>query len=425
MDRVTPQKAMRRLREIADNRPAGRTRVYAPGCAGEASIFVDALRSDPSLAAELTFLGIWIPGVNTVDYAGLHPDAKAEAIFMAPHLRESFTHGDIAIRPLSYTQAYPWLETTPLDAALFQVTPPGPDGLVTLGVSADFSPAVWTREDVFKIAHVNRAMPKPLNTPSISIENFDIIVDDETPILAYTPSPVSPVFHAIADHIASLISDGDTLQFGLGNVQLAVLKALSGRKNLRIHSGMISDPVLDAVQAGAIDDKEGAITTGVALGSTGLYDFCSRDPRLRFAPVCETHALKTLASLNNFTAINSVIEVDLFGQANAEYFGQRQVSGAGGLVDFLRGAAAAPNGKPIVALASTAKNGAISRVVPKLSPPSISITRADMGFVVTEHGIADLRDKTVDERATALIAIADPRHRDILKNAWRVMKDDL
>ncbi len=421
MRAASPVEALKTLR---DRLPAG-GRIYAPGCSGEPSVFVDAMRAEPSLAADMTFLGVWIPGVNNVDYAGLHDRARAEAIFMAPPLRESFDRGALALKPLSYTQAYPWLETTPLNAALFQVTAPDAAGMVSLGVSADFSPAVWSRDDIVKVAHVNPGMPRPAATPAISLDTFDIVTEQKAPLLQYAPPPLSPVFEEIAKTIAALISDGDVLQFGLGNVQLAVLRALAGKQNLSIHSGMISDPVLSAVEAGAISNEPGAITTGVALGSDTLYAYCERDGRLRFAPVCETHSISTLSAIENFVAINSVIEVDLFGQANAEYIGPRQVSGAGGLVDFLRGAAASKGGKPILALASTAKNGAMSRIVPSLTAPSVSIGRADVGLVVTEHGFADLRGKSVSECAAAMISVADPRHREALTDAWRKIESAL
>lgn len=413
--------AIRRLREMLPEK----ARIYAPGCAGEPRVFVDAFRNEPGLAAGLTFLGVWIPGVNQIDYAALNASARTETIFMAPPLQESFERGAIDIRPLSYTQTYQWLQQTPLDAALFQITPPDASGKASLGVSADFAPAVWSRPDIVKVAHINPALARPRHSPAISVDAFDIVLEQDAPVLKYAPPPLSPVFGEIAKNISVLINDGDTLQFGLGNVQLAVLRALSAKRGLRIHSGMISDPVLDAVEVGAIAGDPGAITTGVALGSDRLYDFCARDPRLRFAPVGETHALSTLSAIDNFVAINSVIEIDLFGQANAEYLGDRQVSGVGGLVDFLRGAAASKGGKPIIALSSTAKGGAISRIVPKLAAPSVSIGRADTAIVVTEHGVADLRGKTLDERAQALISIAAPQHRQSLNQAWQATRDAL
>ena len=418
---ITAIAALRALRE----KLGGGGRIYAPGCSGEALAFVEALRAEPGLAAGSSFAGVWIPGVNRVDYAGLHETACSELIFLSPDFRGSFERGDARLRPLSYTQAYDWLATTPLDAAFVQVSPPDASGLCSLGVSADFTPALDGRNDIIRIAHVNPLMPAPARTPRLPLEAFDLVVEAEHPLLDYAPPGTAPVFDAIAETIAGLVNDGDVLQFGLGNVQLAVLRALRGKRRLRIHSGMISDPVLDAVDAGVIANEEGAITAGVALGSRPLYDFAARDARLVFAPVSYTHAMATLSRIRNFTAINSVIEVDLFGQGNAEYIGGKQVSGAGGLVDFLRGAAAAPGGKPVVALASSAKKGAVSRIVPKLSAASVSIARADMGIVVTEYGAADLRGLTIEERAAALIAIAHPDHRASLRAAWRAMREEI
>lgn len=421
MQTMTTAAALQRLREQC---PDG-GRVYMPGCAGEPLMIADALRATPDLASGMTFLGIWIPGVNRTDYAGLHPTAKSELIFLSKDFRESFVAQRAKLRPLSYTQAYAWLETSPLDAMVIEVTPADENGAVSLGVSADFSPAVWRRKNALKIAHVNAAMPRPTSSPTIALDAFDIVIEKEAPLLTVPPATLAPAFDAIAANIASLINDGDILQFGLGNVQLALLRALSKKKNLRIHSGMVSDPVVEALDANVISAGERAITTGVALGSPALYDIAARDPRFHFAPVGYTHAIGTLSRIENFTAINSVIEIDLFGQANAEYIGGRQISGAGGLVDFLRGAAAARNGKPIVALTSSAKGGAISRIVPKIEAPSVAIARADVGIVVTENGIADLRGMTIEERANALIGIAHRDHQASLRAAWSAMRDNI
>lgn len=403
----------------------GPARIYAPGCSGEVEVFARAFAENPALAAHLTFLGIWIPGINRTDYAGLHPSSRSELIFLSSDFRESFEAGRAKLRPLSYTQSWPWLETTPLDAAFIHVSPPDKDGLCSLGLSADFTPAVMNRPEILKIAHINPAMPVTSAAPKIAYETFDVVVDNPAPVLAYKTAPLPAVFSAIADNIATLIDDGACLQFGLGNVQLAVLRALNKKKQLRIHSGMISDPVLEAIKAGVFSDDEGAITTGVALGTTALYHHVANNPHIQFSPVQFTHALRTLAAISKFTAINSVIEVDLFGQANAEYMGTRQISGTGGLVDFLRGAAHAPDGKPILALSSTAKSGTVSRIVPKLRSPSVSVNRSDTGLVVTEFGVADLRGLPLEERAHAMIAIAHPDHQPDLRKAWSGLQEEL
>lgn len=415
----TPREALQELRR----RRPGPLRIYAPGCSGEALRFAQGFAEDPALAAGATFLGVWIPGANRIDYAALHHAASSELIFLAPEFRESFERGRAAFHPLSYTQAWRWLQETPLDAALFQVTPPDKSGTVCLGVSADFSPAVLARRDIIKLAQINPQMPRPASAPTCPLDDFDIVVEATGEVLPYQPLALSPVFDEIARRIALMIDDGDTLQFGLGNVQLAVLRALFAKRRLRIHSGMVSDPLLQAIDAGAIEADDGAIVAGVALGTRALYSRAASDQRFRFEPVGYTHAHATLAAIPRFVAINSVIEVDLFGQANGEFINGRQVSGGGGLVDFMRGAAASPGGKPIVALASTARGG-VSRIVPRLDAPAVTLARTDVAIVVTEHGAADLRGLSLDGRAQALIALAHPDHRQRLAEGWaRIMKE--
>jgi len=203
------------------------------------------------------------------------------------------------------------------------------------------------------------------------------------------------------------------------------LKSLQSHRGLRIHAGMISNPLVELLDSGAIESDYGAITTGVAIGTDALYNRAVEDDRILFAPVTYTHAISTLADIPNFKAINSCIEVDLFGQANAEFIKGRQVSGSGGLVDFLRGAAESDGGRAILALASTARKGTISRIIPRLPHDATSIPRADVQSVVTEHGVADLKHKSIEDRAQALIGIADPQFHDQLAADWHEIRKGL
>jgi acyl-CoA hydrolase len=399
--------------------------VYAPGCGGESAVLIEALKARPEKAAGVTFTGVWIPGVNRIDYAGLHEAARARLFFLAPEFRESFAAGRADYLPIPYSAIYPLLERTKIDAALLQVSPPNENGDCSLGLAADFTPAVMHRA-ARRIAHVNPAMPRTEGAPTIPYAALDYVVEATSPLLAYDTGGIGGAFEAIGRTIAGLIDDGDTLQFGLGQVQGAVLRALGHKKNLRIHSGMISDPVLGLLDAGAVEDAPGAITTGVALGSPALYERAAHDPRFRFAPVAFTHDISTLRAIPDFVAINSTIEIDLFSQCNAEMIGGKQMSGAGGLVDFLRGARLAKNGRAVVALQSTAKGGSVSRIVAQLDQgASVSIARGDVDIVVTENGVADLRGKGLDERAQALIEIAAPAFREDLAARWRDMRKSL
>ncbi|GAB5455204.1 MAG: hypothetical protein Hens2KO_14330 [Henriciella sp.] len=305
------------------------------------------------------------------------------------------------------------------------ISPPDADGFVSLGVSADFSPIILERQDVRVLGIINHRLNAPINGPKFPIDRFDAIAETDHPLASVTENELPETFAQIGTHIAGLCDDGDTLQFGLGNVQQAVLKALHNHRDLKVHAGMISTPLSALIDQGAIASGPGAITTGVAIGTPDFYERTAVDDRIRFASVTHTHAISTLAQLPNFKAINSCIEIDLFGQANAEFIKGRQISGTGGLVDFLRGAAASPTGKGILALTSTARNGTISRIVPRVPRDATSISRADVDTVVTEHGVADLKHKSIDARAEALIAIADPSYRDQLQSDWREIRKSL
>jgi acyl-CoA hydrolase len=241
-------------------------------------------------------------------------------------------------------------------------------------------------------------------------------------MMTYDPGPLDPTFATIARHVADYIVDGAAIQVGLGKMGFAVMNEIKDRKQLSIKSGMVIDPLLDLMDCGAISEDQNAIVTGAALGSQDLISRLSQDPRVRFTPVCETHSSDVLSAIPRFTAINSALEIDLMGQANAEFLGGRQVSGIGGLNDFLRAAARSEGGKPIIALNATAKGGALSRIVPKLSGGAVSVGRGDVAIVVTEFGSADLRGLSLDDRAKALVTLAAPAHREGLERDWREMR---
>ncbi|MCA3585784.1 acetyl-CoA hydrolase/transferase C-terminal domain-containing protein [Phenylobacterium sp.] len=391
-------------------------RVFIPGCAGEPLALAEALARRPEAAAGLAFEGVWVPGVNRTDWAGLHAQARAEAIFLAPEWRDSFEAGQLAFSPLTYTQSWRRLSERPFNIGVFTIAPPDADGRCSLGVAADFSPAVFDRTRL-RIGLIHAGMPAVSNGPSVPLAAFDVVVEIDTPLPGYDAGAIDPVSAAIAVRVAALVPDGATVQTGLGKIGVATLAALADRRGLWIHSGMVTEPLIALLDRDAVD----GVTTGVALGSADLYARVADDARVRFRPVGDTHAISTLAAVAQFVAVNSAIEVDLFGQVNAEWMDGRQVSGAGGLIDFLRGAWASAGGVPVVALPASAKGDALSRIVPRLScPPSIG--RGDPVVVVTEHGVADLRGLSIEARAQALIAVASPAHRDALADGWSAMR---
>lgn len=395
--------------------------VYAPGVGGESAAIVDALTAAPEACRGVHFVGVWLPGINRVDYAGLHADARATAFFVGRELHASFAAGRIDLLPLSYFEIYRYLrDTKPIDLALLHVAPPDENGILSLGIAHDFTPAILTKARL-KVAHINPLMPRTRGSIGLPIDDVDFAVEGASPLLPDDPI-VDPVWEAIAGNVATLVHDGDTLEVGIGRVQ-GVFRALSGARGLKIHSGAITSPLLALVEDEAIANESGSITAGMALGDARFYAFIAESGCVRFAPVGETHAITTLAQIPRFLAINSTVEVDLLGQANAEMVGGRQVSGAGGIVDFMRGARLSPGGLGIVALPATSGPGGVSRIVAELGAgTAVSITRADIDVVVTEYGVADLRLKSVDGRAQALIAVAAPQYRDWLAETWHARR---
>lgn len=400
------------------HRLPGRARIFIGGASGEPLGLARLFMAEPELSAGLTFLGAWIAGINITDWAGFHHEAEAETIFLPAAQRPSFDAGRTRFLPLSYSQAWQWMATTPLDGAIILVSPPDADGNVSLGVSPDYSPLMLQRAGVPLLGIINPQMPAPPNSPKVPLSTFTQLAEDDHHLLELPGGPLPSAFEAIAAHIAELVDEGDALQFGVGNVQNAILSALKGRRGLRIYSGMISDPILGMMDA----DPTIRVDTGVATGTKALYDRMAHAPNVHFHPVSKTHFATALAAVPRLRAINSVIEVDLFGQANAEFINGRQVAGQGGLNDFLRGATHSEGGIGITAFLATARGGDVSRIVPRLPPDAVTVMRTDMDTVITEYGAARLRGKSIDARADALIAIAAPQHRAMLAEEWEAMR---
>ena len=376
------------------------------------------MEEDGELAEGIRFIGIRIPGINRFDWAGLHPTCSAETIFLSPDFRKTFEDGRTKLVPLTYSQAWHWLGFTPLDGAVIMVSEPDRTGHVSLGISPDFAPAVLNRTGLPAMAIINPGMPAPPDSIRVPLDRFALHVRDECPLIEIAPVCLPDEFALIAEHVNAQINEGDTLQFGLGNLQQAVLDRLASRRRLSIHSGMISDPVQSLLD----NEPSISITTGIAVGTNAFYQRLATARNIRFRPVCETHMPERLAQIPRFTAINSLIEVDLFGQANAEFINTRQISGTGGLSDFLRGARLSPGGRAITALMSTASGGRISRIVPHLREGSVSIPRTDLDIIVTEHGTARLSGLDIDSRAEALINLAAPSFRPMLASEWAAMR---
>ena len=392
-------------------RPGGLT--YVQGCSGESLLLAESVRKAGSALGAMTFAGIFVPGLNRYDYIA-NPACRVLTYFMTPELKRAGENVDF--RPLCYADILADLHARPIDAALVMLSPPDDEGLCRFGPIVDFLPDLWQKIPTL-IGHINPALPRTRGAPGIPFSRLSAFIEAEQPLLGQTDEKPDGDALAIADHIARIVPDGATLQVGLGKIPGAVLRALTHRKNLRIHSGLISDAVLGLLQAGALAEGV-AITGGVAIGGPALYAACS-GPAFEFRPVSHTHSARVLADIPRFISINSALEVDLFGQAYAECGPKGWMSGPGGASDFARGGKIG-GGLRIVALPSSAAGGAKSRIVaPDEAFGPVSLARMDIDLVVTENGVADLRGLGPDERARRLIAVAAETHRAGLTENWR------
>lgn len=395
--------------------------VYLPGATGESLALRAALAADPERAAGVRFVSCLVPGMNDFDYAGLTPTTEVTTFLMPPALRPSLEAGRVRLLPLAYSETAEHLaRRAEIDVAFFHLAPPDAGGLCPTGMAADFASLVWPRARR-RIVLVNPAMPVPRRGPRLPLAEADLVVEAECPVIEGGGAPDGAEAAAIAERVAALIPDGAAIQFGIGGAPAAVLARLAGRRGLTIRSGMAIDAVQALAEAGALD-AGGDHVVGVAFGSARLYRFLADSDLVRFADSRVTHGAASLASVARFHSVNSALEVDLFGQANLEWRGERVVSGVGGAPDFVRAARRSEGGRSIIALPSTAGGGRIARIVPRLASPTVSISRSDIDTVVTEHGTAQLTDLPLDARAEALIGIAHPAHRAQLAADWAAMR---
>jgi acyl-CoA hydrolase len=303
----------------------------------------------------------------------------------------------------------------PCDVGFVQVSPPDSAGNCSLGVGVDYIADALDHTPVL-IAEINRRMPVTLGAPRIPLSRFAAVVETDRSLLEAPDREPAAVELAIARNVADLVADGDTIQLGVGTLPSAVLTALEGHKDLGLHSGMISDAALRLIDRGVLTGarKEidpGLHVTGAALGTAALYDRLPGLP-VAFRPASYTHAPQVLSQFRSFVSINSAIEVDLTGQVGAELRNTTYAGAVGGQVDFSR-AAAMTGGRSIIAMRADSRGE--STIKTALEYGAVTTARADVDFVVTEHGAAALRGCSLTERARRMIAVAAPEHRERLE----------
>jgi 4-hydroxybutyrate CoA-transferase len=397
-------------------------RVYIqPGCA-EPETLVEALMRRGPEVYNVEIVHMMTMGCAPYVAPEMAGHFRHNAMFIGANVRDAINEGRADYTPIYLSEIEGLFESgaMPIDVALIEVSPPDSHGFCSFGVGVD---TTLTAAKVARhvVAQVNDNMPRTYGDSFIHVSEIGVFVESSRPLCAVTIPPPNDLHTAIARNVAGLIDDGAVLQTGIGGIPNAVLPLLMDRKDLGVHSELVSDGVIPLIEAGVLTGarknyKPRKIILGFALGTKRLFDFVDNNPIFEFQRTSYTNDPGFIARNDNMVAINSALQVDLTGQVCSDSIGNQFYSGIGGQVDFLRGASRAKGGKAIIAISSTAKHGTISRIVPMLDPGAGVVTsRGLVRYVVTEYGVAYLHGKSVRERAQALIAIAHPDFREELQ----------
>jgi acyl-CoA hydrolase len=354
---------------------------------------------------------------------------KMNTFFIAENVRDALARGIGDYTPIFLSEIPLEFEEgrIPIDVALISVSPPDARGQCSLGISVDIVKSA-AENARFVVAQVNPLMPRTLGNSFVHVNQIDMLVPYEEPIIEAPAPKLDDSLRKIGENVAHLVEDGATIECGIGNVSQAVAEFLRHKKDLGIHTEMFSDWVIDLIECGAVtcarkSINRGKVVASFAMGSRRLYDYLDNNPFFEFHPTEYVNDPFVIAQHEKMVAINVGLEIDLTGQVCADSLGYKFYSGVGGQVDFIRGAARSRGGKAIIAMPSTAQDGKISRIVPALTEGAgVVTTRADVHYVVTEYGIAYLHGKSIRQRALSLINIAHPKFRQGLIQAAKANK---
>ncbi len=396
-------------------------RVYIhPGCA-EPEALVEALMERAPQVQDVELMHLLTSGTSPYCAPEMAEHFRHNALFVGGNVREAVNDGRADYTPIFLSEVEALFESgeMPIDVAFIQVSPPDSHGYCSFGVGVDCT-LTAAKCAHYVVAQVNAQMPRTYGDSFIHVNEIDAIVELTRPLCELRKQPSNETYDHIGQRVASLIEDGSVLQCGIGAIPDAILPHLMDRKDLGIHTELISDNTIPLIEAGVINGrrknfKPRKVILGFVLGSKTLFDFIDENPIFEFHPSAYTNDPFRIAQNDRMVAINSAIEVDLTGQVCAESIGSQFYSGFGGQLDFIRGAARSKYGKPIIALPSTAKQDTVSRIVPRLAHGAGVLTgRADVHYVVTEYGTAYLHGRTIRQRAESLIQVAHPNFRDEL-----------
>lgn len=391
-------------------------RVFLPGSSGEVPSFIDALCDGAAPPLDIT--ATFAPGINASPLERLPEGTIYRSIFALPVAAGAQRSGRYRHLPMSYGAFAQRLARLSFDTVVVHAAPPDDDGYCSLGAAVEFLPTVISLSRRI-LAVINPRMPRMPKSERFRLSDAVAFAEIDAPLIGYNVGAPSAEATVIAGHIARFVEDGATLQIGLGKIPDALLRLLSDRRGLKLHSGMLSDGARLLAEAGSLD-PDFSHASCVQVGSAAHYAWLRDNPMFAVRACSMTHAPETLAGLRRFVAVNSALSVDLFGQANLEMLNGRMVSGVGGAADFSRAAAGAADGISIIALPATSGKSNISRIVPRLDG-IVSVPRHDIDVIVTEHGVADLRFCSAIERGERLIEIAAPEHRAALLSTFNDM----
>ena len=393
-------------------------RVVFGHCIGEPMYLVDVMVKNKDWYEDVEIVHMVAMGKGEYTQPGMEKHFRHNSFFVGACTRKAVNEGRADFTPCFFYELPSVLrkDDFKVNAAMVQVSPPDEFGYVSLGVSVDYTLAAIEQADTV-IAQVNENMPRTFGSSFVHVSDIDWFVEKTEPLVELQPPNITEIEKRIGEHCASLIEDGSTLQLGIGSIPDAVLLFLKDKKDLGIHSEMLSDGVVGLIEAGIVNNRQksihkGKTIVGFLMGTRKLYDFVHNNPGIEMHPIDYVNNPTVIMKNYKMVSINSCVQVDLMGQVASESIGLKQISAVGGQMDFVRGANMAEGGKSIIAIPSTA-NGKFSKIVPFLDEgAAVTTSRNDVNYVITEYGIAQLKGQTLRERARRLINIAHPDFRD-------------
>jgi len=408
------------------------SRIFIGTACAEPQYLVNALvnyvESNPKAFFDAEILQVWTLGVAAYTQEKFKSNFRHNSFFIGDNTRGAVNQGLADYTPIFLSQVPQLFRrgVVPIDVALIQTSLPDRHGYLSLGISVDIVVEAVEKAHLV-IAQVNSNMPRVQGDGFLHIDRVDYVLPYDEPLLEFDPPVDDEIAARIGNYVSRLVQDGDTIQVGYGSRLNSILRSLSHKKHLGVHTELMSDAMVELIRLGAIDNTRKKLDHGktvatFCMGKKATYDFIDDNPSIEFRTIEYTNDPLVIAQHDNMVAINSALEIDLTGQATAESIGKIFYSGVGGQADFMRGATLSRNGKTILTIQSTAQDDTVSRIVPFLSEGcGVTMIRGDIHYVVSEYGIAYLHGKNIRERAMELIAIAHPKFRPWLIEEGKIL----